>query len=162
MARIEPIAPYLEPVRKSVTVRQTVEAAFQLFTNDIADWWPMERYSVSEARTRDVVFEPLSGGRVYEVRDDGKTFDWGKVLVWDPPHRLVLSWHPGREADAAQEVEVRFEPAGNGTRVDLEHRNWTRLGADAGAVRERYSGGWAEVFGRCFVEACARQQTRSE
>lgn len=162
MAKVEPIAPYLEPVRKSVTVQQTVDDAFRLFTNDIASWWPMKRYSVSQARTRDVVLEPMPGGRVYELRDDGKTFDWGKVLVWERPHRLVLSWHPGREPDVAQEVEIRFAAEGDRTRVELEHRNWTRLGAEAAAVRERYRGGWAEVLGRCFVEACSGQQARNE
>lgn len=146
MANVEPIAPYLEPVRKSVTVRQTLDAAFRLFTNDIASWWPKDRYSVSQARTRDVVLEPLPGGRVYELRDDGATFDWGKVLVWDPPRRLVLSWHPGREPDVAQEVEVRFTAMHDGTRVDLEHRNWEQLGADAAKMREQYDGGWTYVL----------------
>jgi uncharacterized protein YndB with AHSA1/START domain len=156
MAKIEPIGPYLEPVRKSVTVRRTVEEAFRLFTREISGWWPKDRYSVSQERTRDVVFEPLPGGRVYERRDDGQTFEWGRVLVWEPPRRLVMSWHPGREPDVAQEVEVRFTATDDGgTRVDLEHRNWTRLGAEAADVRDRYAGGWAEVLGKCFVEACA-------
>lgn len=158
MAKVEPIAPYLEPIRKSVSVKPTVEKAFRLFTRDIATWWPTDRYSVSQTRTRDVVLEPLPGGRVYEVRDDGKTFDWGKVLVWEPPRRLVLSWHPGRAAEVAQEVEVRFAPEGDGTRVELEHRNWTRLGAEAATVRERYADGWEEVLGEYFVPACASSQ----
>lgn len=155
MSKVEPIAPFVEPVRKSVTVRQTVENTFRLFTTEIASWWPKAKYSVSQSRTRDVVLEPLLGGRVYEIRDDGHTFDWGKVLVWQPPERLVLSWHPGREPDVAQEVEVRFTPGDGGTRVDLEHREWTRLGADAATVRDRYDGGWDYVLGQCFVEACA-------
>lgn len=146
MAKVEPIAPNLEPVRKSVTVRQTLDAAFRLFTNDIASWWPVERFSVSQARTRDVVLEPMPGGRVYELRDDGETFDWGKVLVWDPPGRLVLSWHPGDEPDVAQEVEVRFTAMHDSTRVDLEHRSWEQLGADAAKMRDKYDGGWAYVL----------------
>lgn len=154
MARVESITPYLEPVRKSVTVKRTAEDAFRLFTSEIASWWPKEKFSVSQERTRDVVIEPAVGGRVYEVRDDGESFEWGMVLAWEPPRRLVLSWHPGREPEVAQEVEVQFTEVDSGTRVDLEHRNWQQLGADARAVRGRYAGGWEEVLGRCFVEAC--------
>lgn len=155
MAKVEPIAPYLEPIRQSASVQRSPDDAFRIFTTEIASWWPKSRYSVSQERARNVVLEPLPGGRVYEVRDDGETFDWGKVLVWEPPMRLVLSWHPGRAPDVAQEVEVRFSPQGDKTRVDLEHRNWARLGAEAATVRERYAGGWVEVFGEHFVAACA-------
>ena len=154
MAEIEELAPYLEPVRKSVTVGCSAERAFELFTAGIARWWPKDRYSVSQARTRDVVLEPRAGGAVYEVRDDGETFPWGRVLAWEPPRRVVLSWHPGRAPDVAQEVEVQFTASAEGTIVELEHRNWTRLGDAAAGVRERYEGGWAIVLGRCFVDAC--------
>lgn len=157
MAKIEPIAPYLEPVRKTVTVNRSVEDAFRLFTQGMADWWPKDRYSVSQEHAREVVLEPRAGGSVYEVRDDGMTFPWGKVKVWEPPRRLVMSWHPGRGPEVAQEVEIRFEAVENGTRVDLEHRDWSRLGADAAEVRDRYAGGWTEVLGRFFVDACASE-----
>lgn len=156
MAKTESIGPYLEPIRKSVTVNQTPEAAFDLFTSGIADWWPGDRYSVSQARIERVVLEPKPDGAVYEVRDDGQTFPWGKVLLWQPHERFVLSWHPGREPDEAQEVEVRFSKHANGTLVELEHRNWRGLGSEASVVRERYSGGWEEVLGRCYVNACNR------
>jgi hypothetical protein len=155
MAKIEPIAPYLEPVRKSVTINRTLDEAFRLFTAEITAWWPKDRYSVSQERTREVVLEPRVGGAIYEVRDDGQTFPWGRVDVWEPPGRLVMSWHPGREAEVAQEVEVRFTAVAEGTRVDLEHRNWTRLGEEAGVVRDRYRNGWTEVLGTHFVAACA-------
>jgi len=160
MPKIEPIQPYLEPVRKSATVPIAPGAAFERFTAGIADWWPMDRYSVSQVRTRSVVIEPQAGGAVYEERDDGETFPWGRVLAWEPPRRLLLSWYPGREPDVAQEVEVRFTAVEGGTRVDLEHRNWDRLGEAAAGVRERYDNGWVEVLGRCFVDACAAAATQ--
>ncbi len=100
------------------------------------------------------MFEAELGGRIYEVRDDDEIFDWGKVLIWEPPGRFVMSWHAGRAPDVAQEVEVRFTAADRGTRVELEHRNWTRLGSEAEVVRDRYAGGWKEVLGKCFVDAC--------
>lgn len=156
MAKIEPIGPYLEPVRKSVTVGRAPDEAFDLFTAGIARWWPMDRYSVSGERTRNVVIEPKAGGEVYEERDDGERFPWGRVLAWEPPARIVLSWHPGRDPDVAQEIEMRFTAVDGGTRVELEHRNWDRLGDEAADVRDTYANGWAEVLGRCFVDACAQ------
>ena len=155
MSKIEPIEANLDPVRESVRVTTSLEETFQLFTDGIASWWPVERYSVSQERTRNVVLEPRVGGALFEVSDDGQTFPWGEVLVWEPPRCLVLSWHPGREPDVAQKVEVRFTTEGSGTKVDLEHSDWARLGEDALKVRESYSGGWAVVLGKHFIDACA-------
>ena len=151
---VEPIRPYLEPLRKSVTVPRTVEEAFEIFTARLGSWWPKETHSISQARTRDVVVEPKVGGALFEVRDDGKRCPWGKVLVWEPPHRFVWSWHPGREPETAQEVEVRFVDIGGTTRVELEHRNWAKLGESAAESRASYAGGWKSVFEERFVAAC--------
>ena len=73
----------------------------------------------------------------------------------EPPHRFVVTWHPGRAADTAQEVEIRFVAVTGGTRVELEHRGWTKLGKDAAAARESYAEGWPFVFDHCFVEGCS-------
>ena len=64
-----------------------------------------------------------------------------------------MTWHPGREADTAQEVEVRFTEASGGTLVELEHRGWASLGAQAAEMREGYVGGWEHVLGECFAPA---------
>lgn len=157
MAQTDSVVPFLKPVQKSVTVECSCEATFALFTAEIASWWPMDRYSVSQDRTRNVVLEPRIGGDIYEERDDGETFPWGKVLIWEEPSRLVMSWHPGREPDAAQEVEVRFTAIDGGTRVDLEHRNWDKLGEDATGARDGYDKGWTEVLGQFLAPACAKK-----
>ncbi len=155
MGQIETIQPFLEPIRKSIVVSQSPEVAFQLFTAGMADWWPTSRFSVSQDRVSDVVVEPRVGGAVYEVRDDGETFPWGAVIVWEPNRCFAMTWHPGRTSDTAQEVEVRFIAEADGTRVELEHRNWQALGDRAGSTREQYLGGWDFVFGQCFADACA-------
>jgi uncharacterized protein YndB with AHSA1/START domain len=85
---------------------------------------------------------------------DGTEADWGRVTTWEPPHRLAFSWHPNAEASAATEVEVRFSPEGEGTRVDLEHRGWERLGERARAASDGYRGGWDEVLTR-YADAAA-------
>jgi uncharacterized protein YndB with AHSA1/START domain len=96
-----------------------------------------------------------AGGRCYTEQTDGTECDWGTVLVWDPPHRLVLAWQIDArwqyEPDLAKssEVEVRFTPERDGlTRVELEHRYLSRHGADAGAIRTAVdsAGGWSGLL----------------
>ena len=154
MSRVEPIAPYLEPIRKSVVVERPVEEAFEVFTGRIGAWWPAAHYSISLERVRNVVIEPRVGGRIYEERDDGETFTWGEVGIWDAPKRIVFSWHPGRDPETSQTVEVRFEAEGGGTRVALEHRDWARYGEGVERARESYRGGWKAVLGTHFTGAC--------
>lgn len=103
---------------------------------------------------RGCVFEARLGGEIYEIAKNGKRVAWGKVVAWEPPHRFVMSWHPGRAAATAQEVELRFVAVKEGTRVELEHRDWEKLGAKATEERGNYQNGWAVVFGQRFAEAC--------
>ena len=150
-----------DPVFVSVSVERTPLEAFLVFTAGLPRWWPLRQHSVSRVRALSCVIEPRAGGAVYEVRDDGERFPWGRVREWEPPARLVLSWHPGHPAHAAQEVEVRFGAAGGGTRVELEHRGWARLGARAAEARRSYDQGWRKVLGTHFAAACRRTLTTS-
>jgi uncharacterized protein YndB with AHSA1/START domain len=144
----------LEPVANAVTVDAPLERAFEVFTGDVKSWWSLDRYSVASDEDEagvvavDSIIEPREGGRWYEVRSDGSEAEWGEVLVFDAPHRLVATWHPGRTADQATEIEVHFTPDGDATRVELTHRGWERLGERATASREGYAGGWKTVLGK--------------
>jgi len=155
MTDVESIQPYLEAVRKSVIVPRTPAEAFEIFTARLGSWWPLQRFSIHQAEAAGARIEPRVGGRVYEIATDGREAPWGTVLVWDPPRGFAMTWHPGSDPARATEVELRFLPEGDGTRVELEHRNWHRLGAEAAERRQGYDGGWAFVFEQCFVEACA-------
>jgi uncharacterized protein YndB with AHSA1/START domain len=159
---VEPIAPYHQPLLKSVHVARTPAEAFQVFTAGIGRWWPLSAYSIRQEHAVTCVIEPRAGGAVYERDDAGRRFPWGRVLVWEPPRRLVMTWHPGRPEDAAQEVEVSFEAEDGGTRVRLEHRGWQALGEGAREARAGYAGGWDDVLGRHFAGACGRpaEETR--
>ena len=134
-------------VRRSVTVNRSVEDAFRLFTEGMATWWPLDTHSIGKdgVDPEAAVLEGREGGRLYERMADGHTSHWGTVLVWEPPTRIVLSWEL-RPDRPATEVEVRFSPVGEGTRVDLEHRGWERLGERATEVRKGYSEGWEHVL----------------
>lgn len=142
----------LEPVRQSVRVRRPIEAAFELFTRDIGTWWPVETHH-ARGDVVGVVFEGRLGGRIYERCRDGEVADWGEVLAWDPPSRVVFSWLPSRSRGAPTEVEVRFTAEdATTTRVEVEHRGWERLGDLAAETRSSYLNGWPGVIGR-FVRA---------
>jgi uncharacterized protein YndB with AHSA1/START domain len=127
-----------EAIRKTVLVDFPPEEAFDLFTARIASWWPVRTHSYGGDDVKNVVLEPFVGGRLYEVTDAGEQ-DWGKILAWEPPGRLLLDWQIGEACGT--EVEVTFAPEGPGSRVVLEHRGF---GGDE--PRDRYSGGWDVVL----------------
>ena len=144
----------IDPVRKSVEVGCAPAEAFRLFTDEIDSWWPLATHSIGQADAEACFFEGREGGKIYESHGDGSIHVWGLVTVWDPPSKVVFSWHPGRDASTAQEVELRFAEIDGGTRVALEHRGWEVLGDDALETREGYQKGWVGVLDR-FVERCA-------
>ena len=134
-------------------VRRPIETAFELFTRDIGSWWPVETHH-ARGDVVGVVFEGRLGGRIYEECRDGQVAEWGTVLAWDPPHRVVFTWLPTQSRGAPTEVEVRFVAEGPAvTRVELEHRGWERLGDLASQTRSSYANGWPGVFGRFAREA---------
>lgn len=129
-----------DPVRKTIYVQASPERAFAVFTDDFDSWWPRTHH-IGKSPMKKAIVEGKTGGRCYTQQADGTDCDWGRVLVWEPPRRLVLAWQIthewGYQPDLAQssEVEVRFTPEGRGTRVDLEHRHLDRHGAGAGPMR---------------------------
>jgi uncharacterized protein YndB with AHSA1/START domain len=145
--------PVIEPVRRSVEVSCDPSDAFHIFIDDIDSWWPLATHSIGQDKTVSCLFETREGGRIYETQNDGSLHLWGTVTAWEPPRRVVFSWHPGRDAATAQEVELRFVPVGTGTRVELEHRRWETLGERAADTRNAYQTGWAGVLAR-FVARC--------
>ena len=140
-------------LRKTVEVAAPPERAFRLFTEGMAEWWPLATHSVGEERAETVILEPGVGGRILERTLDGEEHLWGTVTVWEPPGRVAFTWHPGRGPDSEQDVEVRFEPSGSGARVELVHTGWERLGDRAAAVYENYDGGWDFVLSERFAAA---------
>ncbi len=133
------------PVLRSALVARPVAEAFAVFTEEIGAWWPLPSHSVfgDEAGGVHVV-----DGRLVERAIDGRESIWAEVIEWDPPHRLVLAWHPGAGPGAAGRVEVRFSEDEAGTRVDLRHDGWEVFGDDALRRRRDYTGpsAWGHVL----------------
>lgn len=133
-------------LRKSIVVDCTVETAFRVFTEKTVEWWPFEGHSLFDEDADAVVFEGRAGGRVYERSRTGEEGLWGTLTAWEPPRGFAMTWHPGRKEGGAQDLEVRFSPEGDGTRVDLVHAGFDRRGADALEARDGYDKGWDAVL----------------
>jgi uncharacterized protein YndB with AHSA1/START domain len=136
----------LPPVVKRVHIDLPLEAAFRRFTDEIHTWWPMATHSVAAGRAATVVLEGWEGGRLFEREDDGTTHEWGRIVTWEPPHRVAFTWHPGRQSPSAQHLSVAFTVEGDGTSAELTHGGWEVLGDDAAAVRGQYDQGWLQVL----------------
>jgi uncharacterized protein YndB with AHSA1/START domain len=149
-------------VKKTVTVDAAPAWAFEVFTQRLADWWPLDTHHIAEKDAVDARFEAFEGGRFYEIAADGTETQWGTVSVWDPPNRFVYFWQLNcdwafePDIAAASEVEVRFtEEAPGRTRVDLEHRLLERYGDRAEEMAGAFGsdGGWAGLLRR--FQGCA-------
>jgi uncharacterized protein YndB with AHSA1/START domain len=138
--------PSLPPVKRAVSVTLTQEAAFRRFAHEFAAWWPRRSHSIGAERVKDVVLEPRVGGRIFEEHVDGRRFQWGQILEWDPPKRLKFTFHPARAPETAQDVEVRFMPETTGTRVELVATKWENWGKKAKLARRGYNLGWGYVL----------------
>lgn len=136
----------IPPVRQSVEVPLEPAAAFELFTTGIARWWPI-RTHFSRGPVETLIFDGREGGDLKEVCTDGVVVTYGRVLVWQPPSRVVISWFVSPELGAPTEVEVRFTATEAGCRVDLEHRGFEAHGEARGRKeRDSYAGGWPGVL----------------
>jgi uncharacterized protein YndB with AHSA1/START domain len=146
-------------VQSSIVVDAPIERAFSVFTEGIATWWPPEHH-ILQVELADTVFEPRQGGHVYDRGVDGSECRWARVLVYEPPSRVVISWDISlqwqleSDPQRTSEVEVRFVPDGpSRTRVELEHRNLDRHGEGWAQMRDAVgsSDGW-EIGLRRFAE----------
>lgn len=144
-------------VKKQIVVETSQQRAFRTFTDGIDRWWPREHHIGASPLERMIV-EPRAGGRWYSVCKDGSEVDIGKVVAWEPPARLVLTWqitaHWQYDPAFSTEVEVGFFAEGpRRTRVELEHKQLERYGAQAETVRKTFESDEAwlaslQAFGR--------------
>jgi uncharacterized protein YndB with AHSA1/START domain len=154
-------------VRKAMSVQAPPAVAWRVFTEKMGAWWPLSVYKIGKANAVDAVIEPRVGGRWYERGDDNSTCDWGRVLAWEPPSRLVLSWDISADwqydPTVQSEVEVRFIPEGkNATRVELEHRRLDRYGARRDEMRTIFdkTGDWGRMLA-LFAQVAAAEGERA-
>jgi uncharacterized protein YciI len=135
------------PIRREILVDADPATAFEVFTDGLGQWWPLEEFSV-HGKGATVAFD--HGQIVERSADggpDGEAVVWGTVTRWEPPGAVAFTWHPGRPAERASHVEVTFAAEGAQTLVRLEHAGWDAFDAPADA-RAEYEHGWPLVLGR--------------
>src|ERR1700689_610036 len=146
-------------VRKTGRVQAPIERAFSVFVEQMETWWPATHH-IGKTPFVALFVEPRVGGRWYELNAEGAQVDWGKVLAWDPPHLVSLSWHVGPGHDQpdwvcdpdpakASEVTIRFNAEGPSTTfVELEHSKLERHGEGYQQLREIFDGpgAWAGIL----------------
>ncbi len=136
-------------VRKTIVVNAPRDHVFRTFTERIDTWWPRSHH-IGGKDPFAAILEPRAGGRWFERAGDGSECDWGRVLAWEPPERVLLAWEINAEwkyqAGLGTEVEVRFVSEGKErTRVVLEHRKLERFGDKAEMMRAMFEGEGAWV-----------------
>ena len=150
-------------VRHSIVVGAPIELAFSVFTDGFGSFKPREHNMLS-VDIAETVFETHVGGSIYDRGVDGSECRWARVLAYEPPHRLLLSWNISPrwqlESDPAQasEWEVRFTAeSSQRTRVEIEHRKLERHGDGWEGVRDGVAGdqGWP-LYLRRYAELLAR------
>jgi uncharacterized protein YndB with AHSA1/START domain len=134
-------------VFKSLRVKAPIQRAWSVFVEQMETWWPATHH-IGNTPFETIFIEPRVGGRWFERNIKGDLCDWGKVLHWEPPHRVCLSWHVGPGHDSpdwvadmnpakASELEIRFTPEGESiTLVELTHSKIERHGEGAEQIRE--------------------------
>ena len=147
-------------VRKEITVETSQARAFRAFTEEHGAWWPLATHHIGEKDAETAIIEPHAGGRWFERAADGTECQWGKVLVWDPPTRVLLAWQINvqfkYDPTALSEVDIRFSAESPSvTIVELEHRNIEKLGAGAAEFRSKVDApqGWGGILD--LYAACA-------
>jgi uncharacterized protein YndB with AHSA1/START domain len=141
-------------VKRTLHLEVPVEKAFQVFTEKMGSWWPATHH-VGGTPFKEIVMEKRVGGRWYEVNIEGVEGDWGHVLAWEPPKRVVLSWHLQPDwsfnPDLARSSEVALDFISQGpaaTRVEFMHSHIERHGEGHDKMREAVDspGGWTTVL----------------
>jgi uncharacterized protein YndB with AHSA1/START domain len=149
----------LQPIRCAIGVAGTPADVFDRFVRTLGRWWPLP-YTYAEDLFETAEIEAHAGGRWFERSLDGSETDWGEVRAFEPGRRLVLSYavsplRAPEPPERASEVEIRFAPASNGTRLELEHRDFGKHGEGADRLREGMASrqGWPLILASFAREA---------
>lgn len=117
-----------------ITVEVPIDHAFRVFTERFDEIKPRE-HNLLQVPIERTVFDGRVGGTVYDIGTDGSTCTWARVMAFEPPHRVMISWDISPqwkiETDLSRtsEIEIRFlSETPERTRVVLEHRNLDRHG----------------------------------
>jgi uncharacterized protein YndB with AHSA1/START domain len=143
-------------VTRSIVIQRDIQGAFRIWTEQIHAWWPAG-HSLSGDPQTTVLIEGRVGGRFYERTSQGIEYEWGRILVWEPPNALAYTWYLGSGQELPTRVDVRFSDLGQGgTRIDIEHRGPELIGELWWANKAQYGAAWEKVL-PAYGSFCATQ-----
>jgi uncharacterized protein YndB with AHSA1/START domain len=166
--RAAPVTPLRRPpVRQATVVCSEISHTFDVFVAEIGAWWPIQPFSAGGERVIDITVEPRLHGRVYETWADGTVVEWGRLLAWEPPRRIAMTW---TSTPVSTEVELTFTALGPTlTRVAIVHRGWDALSEEqlsedcalpGGYASGAYATGWARILTQLATAAEAGTPAR--
>lgn len=145
-------------LQKRITLNCAPIVAFEVFTSEMAKWWPMDTHSISAGNNTlpaSLIVERSEDGRIVEIDSNGKAHPWGHFQDFQAPSRVLIAWHVDDTPDHSTYIEVVFGMETNGvTTVVLTHSGWDIFGDDAEQQYSKYDTDWDIVFGKCFKTAC--------
>ena len=130
-------------------IEASPEAVFATFVepDQLALWWGPDDGPVLSAEV-----DPLVGGRFrirFRLAGDGTEHgSSGTFDVFDPPHRLAMSWAWEADDGPDSHVDVTFRRVDQGTEVTLVH---SRLGNEQ--ARGEHQQGWEGAFDKLVRRA---------
>lgn len=141
------------PINQNFTVPVPASKAFEVFTKELNSWWPKE-YTWAGEGLEKIAIEVGENGRCFERGPHGFECDWGRVLAYDHPHRIVFTWQidpdrvPQPNPEKSSEIEVRFEEDNSATQVTFIHRNFEKHGENAETYKEALASpkGWPYIL----------------
>jgi uncharacterized protein YndB with AHSA1/START domain len=141
----------------AVRVAASPERAFDLFTENVGEWWrPNGLFQFTPRGPGRLAFEPGPSGRLIERLPDGEIFEIGRIRVWERPTHLAFGWRQATfDPQQTTEVHVHFAPVGGETRVTVEHFGWdtiprehaARHGFPLEATQRRLAEWWQTLLG---------------
>ena len=152
----------LKPVVKVIEVPIDSVTAYQLFTEQMGSWWPLDSRSISfhaeGVAAKSLNTDPVPGGAIVEIAASDERHAWGTFVDCDPPHSVAIDFHMGRHEDEATHLFVSFLNLGSGqTMVKLVHSGWETFGSLAETMRAGYDTGWEEIFVSGYARACHKR-----
>jgi uncharacterized protein YndB with AHSA1/START domain len=150
-----------DEIRHQITVPVDIDRAFSLFADRIGDWWPIEntfaRVEGVPESLAGISIDTVAGGRWFERLTDGRALIWGRVIAFDRPNRLTLTWQiaadgrPEPDPERASTVDVTFTQSIDATTVSIDHRDFERHGPEAGQIWQQAMNsdeGWPKFLER--------------
>ena len=152
----------LKPIVKVIEVPVDAVTAYQRFTAQMGDWWPLESRSISfhsnGVTAKALQTDPVTGGAIVEIAADNARHVWGAFTDCDAPNSVAIDFHMGHPREQATHLVVSFLEMGEDqTLVKLVHSGWERYGALADMMRDGYDTGWDEIFVEAFCRACNKR-----